>query len=47
MKIINYISSIAMPLIILIIIMYGVAEKNKVFSPDLIEALEEYIKGNR
>ena len=31
MKIINYISSIALPLIILLIIVYGVSEKNKVF----------------
>ena len=31
MEIINYISSIAMPLIILLIILYGVSEKNKVF----------------
>lgn len=40
MKIINYISSIAMPLIILIIIMYGVAEKNKVFDTFLKGAKE-------
>lgn len=31
MEIINYISSIALPLIILLILVYGVSEKNKVF----------------
>lgn len=31
MKIINYLSSLAIPLIILIIIIYGLIEKNKVF----------------
>lgn len=40
MKIISYISSIAMPLIILLIILYGVAEKNKTFDTFLKGAKE-------
>lgn len=40
MKIINYLSSIAMPLIILLIILYGVVEKNKVFDTFLKGAKE-------
>ena len=31
MQIINFISIIAMPMIILLIVIYGVGEKNKVF----------------
>lgn len=37
---INYLSSIAMPLIILLIILYGVSEKNKVFDTFLKGAKE-------
>lgn len=40
MKAISYISSIAMPLIILLIILYGVSEKNKVFDTFLKGAKE-------
>lgn len=40
MKAISYISSIAMPLIILLIILYGVVEKNKVFDTFLKGAKE-------
>ena len=40
MKAITYISSIAMPLIILLIILYGVSEKNKVFDTFLKGAKE-------
>lgn len=40
MKMINYLSSIAMPLIILLIILYGVSEKNKVFDTFLKGAKE-------
>ena len=36
MQIINFLSSLAMPLIILLIITYGVIEKNKVFD-DFLE----------
>ena len=31
MKIINYISTVAMPMVILIIVIYGIKEKNKVY----------------
>lgn len=40
MNIINYISNIAMPMVIVIIIVYGVKEKNKVFDTFLIGAKE-------
>ena len=42
MKIVNYISNIAMPLIILIIVVYGVKEKNKVFD-NFIDGAKEGI----
>ena len=40
MHIINYLSSVAMPMIILIIIVYGLVEKNKVFDTFLEGAKE-------
>ena len=40
MKIINFVSNLAMPLIILIIIIYGLKEKNKVFDTFLEGAKE-------
>ena len=40
MKLINYLSSLAMPMIILIIIIYGLKEKNKVFDTFLDGAKE-------
>lgn len=40
MRIINYISNIAMPIIILLIIIYGLKEKNKVFDTFLDGAKE-------
>lgn len=40
MQIINYISNIAMPLIILLIVIYGLKEKNKVFDTFLEGAKE-------
>lgn len=40
MHIINYLSSVAMPMIILIIIVYGLVEKNKVFDTFLDGAKE-------
>lgn len=43
MEIINYISIIAMPMIILLIVMYGVSEKNKVFDT-FLEGAKEGIK---
>lgn len=43
MEMINFISSLAMPLIILLIITYGLIEKNKVFD-DFIEGAKEGIE---
>lgn len=43
MEIINFISNLAMPLIILIIILYGTVEKNKVFD-DFVEGAKEGIQ---
>lgn len=43
MQIINFLSSLAMPLIILLIITYGVIEKNKVFD-DFLEGAKEGIE---
>ena len=40
MKIINFLSSVAMPMVILLIVMYGVKEKNKVFDTFLDGAKE-------
>ena len=40
MKLINYLSSLAMPMIILLIIIYGLKEKNKVFDTFLDGAKE-------
>ena len=40
MKIINFLSNIAMPMVILLIIMYGLKEKNKVFDTFLEGAKE-------
>lgn len=40
MKIVNYISNLAMPMIILSIVLYGVKEKNKVFDTFLVGAKE-------
>ena len=40
MQVINFISIIAMPMIILVIVMYGVKEKNKVFDTFLDGAKE-------
>ena len=40
MKFINYISSAAMPMIILLIIIYGLIEKNKVFDTFIVGAKE-------
>lgn len=40
MKIINYISNLAMPMIILLIVAYGLKEKNKVFDTFLVGAKE-------
>lgn len=43
MKIINYLSTIAMPMVILIIVIYGVKEKNKVYD-NFIEGAKEGLK---
>lgn len=43
MKIINFLSSVAMPMVILLIVMYGVKEKNKVFDT-FLEGAKEGIK---
>lgn len=43
MQIINFISNLAMPLIILMIVIYGLVEKNKVFD-DFIEGAKEGIE---
>lgn len=43
MQLINFISNLAMPLMILIIIIYGVIEKNKVFD-DFLEGAKEGIQ---
>ena len=40
MKLVNFISNLAMPAIILLIVMYGVKEKNKVFDTFLEGAKE-------
>lgn len=40
MKLINFISNLAMPLIILIIVFYGASQKNKVFDDFLVGAKE-------
>lgn len=40
MKLINFISNLAMPLIILIIVVYGMVEKNKIFD-DFLEGAKE------
>ena len=40
MQLINYISNLAMPIIILIIVIYGLIEKNKVFD-DFLEGAKE------
>ena len=40
MKLINFISNLAMPMIILMIVIYGVKEKNKVFDTFLEGAKE-------
>lgn len=40
MKIINFLSNVAMPMVILLIVMYGVKEKNKVFDTFLEGAKE-------
>lgn len=40
MKLVNYVSNLAMPLIILLIVIYGVKEKNKVFDTFLQGAKE-------
>lgn len=43
MKIINFLSSVAMPMVILLIVMYAVKEKNKVFDT-FLEGAKEGIK---
>lgn len=43
MKVINFLSSVAMPMVILLIVMYGVKEKNKVFDT-FLEGAKEGIK---
>ena len=43
MKIINFLSNVAMPMVILLIIMYGLREKNKVFDT-FLEGAKEGIK---
>lgn len=43
MKIINYLSTVAMPMVILIIVIYGVKEKNKVYD-NFIEGAKEGLK---
>ncbi len=43
MQVINFVSSLAMPLIILLIITYGLIEKNKVFD-DFLEGAKEGIE---
>lgn len=43
MQIINFVSNLAMPLIILLIVMYGLMEKNKVFD-DFLEGAKEGIE---
>lgn len=43
MKIINYISTVAMPMVILIIVIYGIKEKNKVYD-NFIEGAKEGLK---
>lgn len=43
MQIVNFVSSLAMPLMILIIVIYGLIEKNKVFD-DFIEGAKEGIE---
>ncbi len=43
MTIVNFISNLAMPLIILLIVMYGLLEKNKVFD-DFLEGAKEGIE---
>ena len=43
MNIINFLSSVAMPIVILFIVIYGVKEKNKVFDT-FLEGAKEGIK---
>lgn len=43
MRIINFLSNVAMPMVILFIIMYGIKEKSKVFD-DFLEGAKEGIK---
>lgn len=40
MKVVNFISNLAMPLIILIIVIYGIIEKNKIFD-DFLDGAKE------